>query len=156
MAEAKSDGKRSDAAGDTSKDEGSKDQKVDSAQKNQKVDKAQKSRRSAAAGARETVQSVRKGVASAVWLLAVLAAVILAAGALVIALDFNRRNGVVSFFVHTADNINFLGTLKKFDPAGKSPAAQHSALVKTVLVNWGICALVYLVLGKILDRVIRP
>jgi hypothetical protein len=105
---------------------------------------------------RETVQSVRTGVASAIWLLSVLAALILAAGALVIALDFNRHNGVVSFLVHTADNINFLGTLKKFEPTGKSPDAVHSALVKTVLVNWGICAVVYLVVGKVLDRLIRP
>ena len=105
---------------------------------------------------KETVQSVRKGVASAIWLLSVLAALILAAGALVIALDFNRDNAVVHFFIHAADNINFLGTMKKFEPTGKSPSAVHSALVKTVLVNWGICAVVYLVVGKILDRIIRP
>lgn len=105
---------------------------------------------------KETVASVRKGIASAIWLLSVLAALILAAGALVIALDFNRQNAVVSFFIHTADNINFLGTMKKFDPTGKSPSAVHSALVKTVLVNWGICAVAYLVIGKILDRIIRP
>ena len=105
---------------------------------------------------KETVQSVRTGVASAVWLLSVLAALILAAGALVIALDFNRDNAVVHFFITTADNINFLGTMKKFEPTGKSPDAVHSALVKTVLVNWGICAVAYLVIGKILDRIIRP
>jgi hypothetical protein len=140
MAEAKSGGKGSSgASADSSKDDGTSTDK-----------------KSAGRNTQETVQSVRKGVATAIWLLAVLAALILAAGALVIALDFNRKNGVVSFFVHTADNINFLGTLKKFSPSGKSASAQHSALVKTVLVNWGICAVVYLVVGKILDRVIRP
>ncbi len=29
-------------------------------------------------------------------------------------------------------------------------------MVKSVLVNWGIAALVYLVAGKVIDRVIRP
>jgi hypothetical protein len=85
----------------------------------------------------------------------VLAAVILAAGALVIVLDFNAKNDVVSFFRNTADNINFLGELKHFD-AGKSAGAKHDALVKTVLVNWGICAVAYLVIGKVLERLIRP
>ncbi len=46
--------------------------------------------------------------------------------------------------------------MKDFEPSGKGADAQHSALVKTVLVNWGICAVVYLVLGKLLERVIRP
>jgi hypothetical protein len=120
------------------------------------VDKDQGSRRSAAAGARAVVRSVRQGLASAVWLLAVLAALVLAAGALVVALELDRRNGVVSFLVHTADDIDVLGTLKKFDPSGPSPTAEHSALVRTVLVSWGSCALAYLVVGKILDRVLRP
>src|SRR5687767_15015225 len=93
--------------------------------------------------ASSTVRSVRSGVATAVWLLAVLAAVILAAGALVITLDFNEKNDVVKFFRETADNLNFLGELKSFE-AGKSAESQHDALVKTVLVNWGICAVVYL------------
>ncbi len=102
-----------------------------------------------------TLRSVRNGVASAVWVLAVLGAVILAAGALVITLDFNEKNGVVSFFRETADNINFLGELKSFE-AGRSAQSQHDALVKTVLVNWGICAVAYLVIGKVLERILRP
>jgi hypothetical protein len=102
-----------------------------------------------------TVNSVRSTVATIVWVLAVVAAVILAIGALVIVLDFNEKNSVVSFFRNAADNLNFLGELKSFD-AGKSEASKHDALVKTVLVNWGICAVVYLVVGKVLERVIRP
>jgi hypothetical protein len=45
--------------------------------------------------------------------------------------------------------------MKSFD-GGKSADSQHDALVKTVLVNWGICAVVYLVVGKLLERLIRP
>jgi hypothetical protein len=107
------------------------------------------------ATASSTVQ-IRNAVATAVWLLAVVAAVLLAVGALFVVLDFNRDNGVVKFFIHAADNINILGTLKDFQPDGKSEAARHSAEVKNVLVNWGICAVVYLVVGKVLERLIRP
>ena len=92
---------------------------------------------------------IRNAVATAVWLLAVVAAVLLAIGALFVVLDFNRDNGLVKFFIHAADNINILGTLKEFKPDGKSEAAKHSAEVKNVLVNWGICAVVYLVVGKV-------
>jgi hypothetical protein len=102
-----------------------------------------------------TMRSVRSAVATAVWVLAVLAAVILAAGALVIVLDFNKDNAVVDFFRQTADNINILGEMKSFE-GGRSAESKQDALVKTVLVNWGICAVVYLVLGKILERSIRP
>ncbi|HET6561298.1 MAG TPA: hypothetical protein VFG72_05435 [Marmoricola sp.] len=102
-----------------------------------------------------TLASVRDGVASAVWLLAVLAALVLAAGALVIALDLDPRNDVVSFLTDTADRLNVLGELKTFE-GGRSADAEHSALVRTVLVNWGLCALVYLLAGKVLDRLIRP
>ena len=104
----------------------------------------------------DTVRKVRSTVATVVWVLAVIAAVILAIGALVIVLDFNEKNSFVEFFRNTADNINFLGEMKSFEPSGKGADAQHDALVKTVLVNWGICAVAYLVIGKLLERVIRP
>ena len=117
--------------------------------------KAEPEKKDKSRDAGAAVDKVRSLVATAVWVLAVLAAVILAAGALVIVLDFNKDNGVVSFFRDTADNINFLGELKSFD-AGKSAASKQDALVKTVLVNWGICAVVYLVIGKLLERLIRP
>ena len=112
-------------------------------------------KKSGGAPGTSTVQ-IRNAVATAVWLLAVVAAVLLAIGALFVVLDFNRDNGLVKFFIHAADNINVLGTLKEFKPDGKGEAARHSAEVKNVLVNWGICAVVYLVVGKVLERLIRP
>jgi hypothetical protein len=112
-------------------------------------------KKSGGASSASTVQ-IRNAVATAVWLLAVVAAVLLAIGALFVVLDFNRDNGLVKFFIHAADNINILGTLKEFEPDGKGEAARHSAEVKNVLVNWGICAVVYLVVGKVLERLIRP
>jgi hypothetical protein len=107
-------------------------------------------------GGTGSVDQVRSTVATVVWVAAVLCALVLAAGALVVALDFNARNGVVKFLTDTANNINFLGDLKTFEPDGRGREAIQSARTKEVLVNWGICAVVYLVGGKILDRVIRP
>jgi hypothetical protein len=103
----------------------------------------------------DSINSARKAVATGIWVLAVIAALILAAGALVIALDFNTKNNLVHFFITTAHKINFVGDLKHFGH-GKSASSKHDALVKTVLVNWGICAVIYLVVGKVLDRLIRP
>lgn len=101
-----------------------------------------------------TVDAVRTWVASVVWLVAVVAALFLAVGALVIALEFNLENPIVEFVTETAARLD-LGELKSFE-AGKGAASQQDALTKSVLVNWGIAAVAYLVVGKILDRVIRP
>ena len=107
-------------------------------------------------GSKETTDRIRNAAATAVWIVAVVCAVLLAIGALFVVLDFNRDNGLVKFFIDAANNVNILGDLKKFTPDGKGHAAQHSADVKNVLVNWGICAVVYLVVGKLLERLIRP
>jgi hypothetical protein len=105
------------------------------------------------ADAGSTVRRVRSILATVVWVLAVVAAVILAVGALVITLDFNTKNPIVEFFTTTADKID-LGVFKDFEP-GKGESA-HDAQVKRVLVNWGIAAVIYLIGGKLLERVIRP
>ena len=115
-----------------------------------------KEKESKGAAAKSSIDQVRSTIATVVWVAAVLCAVVLAAGALVVALDFNARNDVVRFLTDTAKNINFLGDMKTFEPDGRSRDAVQSARTKEVLVNWGICAVVYLVGGKILDRVIRP
>lgn len=98
---------------------------------------------------RSTIQSVRSGLASAVWLLAVLAALILAVGALLMALGFNTDHPLVDFVIVTAQRID-LGELKAFEGNG------DNVRTKWVLVNWGIASLAYLVVGKVLDRLIRP
>jgi len=107
-------------------------------------------------GAAATTAQIRNALATAVWLIAVVCAALLAIGALCVVLDFNRDNAFVKFFIEAAESVNVLGELKEFTPDGKGEAARHSAEVKTVLVNWGIAAVVYLVVGKILERLIRP
>lgn len=96
-----------------------------------------------------TLNAVRSGVASAIWLIAVLAALVLAVGALLIALGFNEGHPLVEFVIDTAARID-LGELKSFEGTG------DKVLTKWVLVNWGIAALAYLIIGKLLDRLIRP
>jgi hypothetical protein len=91
--------------------------------------------------------AVRSRIASVVWLVAVVCALFLAVGALMVALKMNQDNAVVGFVIDTAERLD-LGDLKEF--TGKNAA------VKGALTNWGIAALLYLLVGKILDRAIRP
>jgi hypothetical protein len=99
---------------------------------------------------------LRSTLASAIWLVAVVAALVLAVGALLVALRFNLDNPVIDTITSIAGRID-LGELKSFDVAKDAGAgAREDAVVKSVLVNWGIAAVVYLVVGKVLDRVIRP
>ncbi len=91
--------------------------------------------------------ALRVKIASVVWLVAVICALFLAVGALLVALKMNQDNSIVSFVLDGARKLDF-GEFKTFD--GKDAA------VKSALTNWGIAAVIYLVAGKILDRIIRP
>ncbi|MGN6574641.1 MAG: hypothetical protein ACTHKG_03040 [Nocardioides sp.] len=101
---------------------------------------------------RTGVRGVRTKVASAVWLVAVVCALFLAVGALLVALKANQDNPIVAFILDGADLLdgpfNRKNGIFTFD--GKSGETQSA------LVNWGIAAIVYLVVGKVLDRLIRP
>lgn len=90
--------------------------------------------------------AIRGRIASLVWLLAVLAALILAVGALLWSLDANRNNQMVTWVLHAAGTIDgpFWRIFQLNDPT------------KNHLVNWGLAAVVYLIVGRIADRVIRP
>lgn len=92
-------------------------------------------------------RQVRTRLASAVWLVAVVGALFLAVGALLVALRMNPDNPLVAFVLDVAEYLD-LGSFKDYE--GKN------ADVKEHLTDWGIAAVVYLVAGKILDRVIRP
>lgn len=105
-------------------------------------------------GTGDTVNSIRNGVATGVWVLAVLAAVILALGALVLVLDFDKKNAVVKFFIDTAGALDIFGPFKEFEPGKKE--TQADVEVENALVNNGIYAVGYLIVGKVLERVIRP
>jgi hypothetical protein len=94
--------------------------------------------------------AVRSRIASVVWLVAVVCALFLAVGALLVALKANQDNAIVHFVLQVAHKLD----LGVFSP--QDGICTPSNLVKSTLVNWGIAAVAYLVVGKILDRVIRP
>jgi hypothetical protein len=100
--------------------------------------------------------AVRSRVASAVWLVAVLAALVLAVGALLVALGANRDNSIVDLVLDTGHQID--GPFWKVFEFTKE--SRNGTVVvdqtKEYLVNWGLAAVGYLVVGRILDRVIRP
>jgi len=99
------------------------------------------------------VATVRTRVAQVVWLLFVVAALFLALGALCIALDFNQDNPLVQFILDGADALD-LGVFSRDD--GLKQFDGSSADTKNALFNWGIGAIAYLVVGRILERIIRP
>ncbi len=103
-----------------------------------------------------TITTVRARAAQVIWLVCVVAALFLAAGALCVSLKANGDNSLVKFLEQTADKLD-LGVFSR----GKNGVAHfkgHSqaALTKNALVNWGLAAVVWLVGGRIVERVVRP
>ena len=99
------------------------------------------------------VTKIRARLAQLIWLLAALAALVLAVGALLIALDANRSNSLVDLVVRTADYID-LDIFSRQD--GIKQFKGDGAQVKNALFNWGLGAIAYLVVGRLLDRIIKP
>lgn len=100
---------------------------------------------------------IRSRIASIVWLIAVLAAVVLAVGALLYALDANMKNDIVKGVLDTARKIDGpFWRIFEFHQDTKGPGQGPPDQTKDHLVNWGLAAVAYLVAGRILDRVIRP
>lgn len=114
------------------------------------------SRRSSRGGAgrvKAGADAVRSRVAAVVWLVAVVCALFLAVGALLIALQANEDNPVVQFVLDGAEALD--GPFGLTDGIFTFPDTEDGR-VRSALTNWGIAAVVYLVIGKILDRLIRP
>ena len=99
------------------------------------------------------VYRLRKVLAQVVWLLFLVAALFLAVGALLIALDANQDNALVNFVLEGADRVD-LGIFSKDNGIKEFTGA--NAETKNALFNWGLGAVVWLVVGRILDRLIRP
>lgn len=99
------------------------------------------------------VTKIRARLAQLVWLLAALAALVLAVGALLIALDANRNNSLVDVVLRAADVVD-LDIFSRQD--GIKQFKGDGAQVKNALFNWGLGAIAYLVVGRLLDRIIKP
>ena len=96
---------------------------------------------------------VRVRLAQVIWLAAVVCALFLATGALLIALDANKDNALVSFVLDVADAVD-LGVFSRDNGIFTFEGAD--AATKSALANWGLGAVAYLVVGRILERIIRP
>ncbi|GAA1939379.1 hypothetical protein [Nocardioides hwasunensis] len=96
---------------------------------------------------------IRATVAQLLWLACALAALVLAVGALLVALDANRSNALVGFVLDAA-NLADLGVFSRVD--GIKQFRGQGADVKNALFNWGLGAVAWLVVGRVLDRIIKP
>ena len=100
--------------------------------------------------------AVRTRLAQAVWIVCVTAAVILASGALCIALKANPDNALVKLILDAADTLDLGVFSRGKDGVASFSGHTHAAQTKSALVNWGLAAVVWLVVGRVLERVIRP
>lgn len=99
------------------------------------------------------IARVRTIVARVIWIICVIAALSLAIGALLIVLDANKDNALVNFILNLADTAD-LGIFDKDE--GIKTFTGKDAVTKNVLVNWGIGALAWLIVGRIVERLVRP
>ncbi|PWN01718.1 hypothetical protein DJ010_16925 [Nocardioides silvaticus] len=100
-----------------------------------------------------TVARVRGTVARVVWVVCLTLALILAIAAFSFALDANEENGLVQLVRDLADAFD----LRAFDL--EKPVKEFddpNSEVKTALFNYGIAAVVYMIVGRFLERLIRP
>ncbi|MGH3306720.1 MAG: hypothetical protein ACRDOX_03440 [Nocardioides sp.] len=127
---------------------------ADKAEKKDSDKNGDGSRRSIKGGS-TTVSQVRTRVAQVVWLFFVVAAVFLSVGALCIALGFQKDNPLVDFFLAGA-NFFDLDIFSRQKGEGIKSFSGSNADVKNALFNWGIGAIVYLIVGRIVVRIIQP
>jgi hypothetical protein len=106
--------------------------------------------------------AVRAKLARVIVAVFSLFAVMLALGALLVALrhDVSETNGLVRFIKGFADAIdgpfNRQNGIFHFAPASHKHAAIDAATTKDAIVNWGLAALVYLMIGRILAKLVAP
>jgi hypothetical protein len=97
---------------------------------------------------------IRTKAARAVRIIFTVLATILALGAILVVLrsNINEQNSIVKFITDVADAISGPFSLENgiFDFTGKNAAS------KNALLNWGIAAIVYLLIGRVLSNAIAP
>ncbi|KAA1426236.1 hypothetical protein [Nocardioides antri] len=100
-----------------------------------------------------TVARVRGVVSRTVWVICLTLALVLAAAAFSFALDANEKNDLVQI-VRDLANAFDLGFFDLDEPVKRFE--NPNSEVKTALFNYGIAAVVYLIVGRVLERIIRP
>ena len=100
-----------------------------------------------------TIARIRGIVARVVWVVCLTLALILAIAAFSFALDANEENGLVMLVRDLADVFD----LRAFDlEKPVKEFADPNSEVKTALFNYGIAAVVYMIVGRFLERLVRP
>ncbi|MET1060491.1 MAG: hypothetical protein ABWX84_12895 [Nocardioides sp.] len=99
------------------------------------------------------VAAIRTRIGQALWLICVVCALFLAIGALTYALDANPDNPLV-VFVRDGANAVDLGVFSLEN--GIKEFVGKNSDTKNALFNWGLGAVFWLVLGRLLDRIVRP
>ena len=96
---------------------------------------------------------IRTHLGQLIWLAAVVCALFLAVGALLVALDANVDNALVRFVLDVAAVVD----LDVFSRGNGVFAFEGAdAATKNALANWGLGAIAYLVVGRTLERIVRP
>ena len=96
---------------------------------------------------------IRTILARVIWLVFVLCALALAVAALLFAVKANDKNALVDLVYNVADGVDLgffdlSNPIKEFD--------DDNSKVKTALFNYGIGAILYLIVGRIVEKLIHP
>ena len=102
-----------------------------------------------------SVSALQTRAAQVLWLVCVAAALFLAVGALLVALGANESNALVAFVVSGA-GVADLGIFSRAAGEGVFDFSGENAATKRTLVNWGIGAVAWLVVGKVAEKVVSP
>lgn len=103
-----------------------------------------------------TVAKVRTYGARAAWGVCLALAMVLAVAAFSYALELNADNALVDRLRGLADAVD-LGFFDLDNPIKEFTDSDESvALTKTALTQYGLGAIVYIVAGRLLERLIRP
>lgn len=103
------------------------------------------------------LNTVRQRLAAAVWLVALGAAIVLGLGALLVALGANTDNPLVGAVLDLARALDGpFWRVFDFYQETRSGRRGPPDPVKNHLVNWGLAAATYLVVGRLLSNLIRP
>lgn len=105
------------------------------------------------AGDPHTVHTVRTVAAQVLWTVCLVLALVLAVGALLVAVDANRDNNLVSLVLDAARAFD-LGVFSRENGVLRFDGKNAETL--NALVNWGLAAVFYLVVGRLLERLVRP
>jgi hypothetical protein len=106
---------------------------------------------------RYDADKVRIIVSRVVWLIFVACAFSLAVAALLYSFDANKDNNLVNIFYTIADKVD-LGFFDIHDNPIKefTDGSDLANTRKTALFNYGIGAILYLIVGRVLEKLIHP